>query len=406
MPYTNLTQKEKSDLNASLKIIDKYVIRSIVDLSGNIIDVSKAFCNISKYTKEELIGKPHSIVRHPDMDASVFKKLWETIKSGNNWVGEIKNRAKDGTSYWVEAHIEPNFEKGKIVSYTAIRTDITDRILLEDLNKSLNKKIKIEVEKSTQQLELIQQEQLKSVKLSSIGALTAGITHEINTPLTYIKGNFELMKYDLEDLPQNEIRDRILEDTEVITSGIDRISNIVEAMREVSQSSTESREKINIYHTLRTALIVSNNRINQVTRIYINGNLYNMDLEKDTYSFFSTVQKQRIEQVWIIIINNALDELVKIVEYEDRRLDINIFYENSKVIVEFKDNAGGIPKKILTKIFEPFVSSKKSGGVGIGLNVAKKIVEENKGEIFARNASNGAVFRIELSAEGINDTRE
>jgi len=402
-----LTTQEKSDLNASLEIIDKYVIRSIADANGIIIDASKAFCDISKYSKEELIGQPHSIVRHPDMDKKVFEQMWSTIQSGKTWVGRLKNLAKDGTFYWVEAHIEANFENGKIASYTAIRNNITDKILLEELNRSLNKKIELEVAKSTKQLELIQKEQLKSVKLSSIGALAAGITHEINTPLTYIKGNFELIKYDLEELPKSDIRDRILEDTEVITSGLDRISNIVEAMREVSQSSNESKEKTNIYRTLRTALIISNNRIKQVTKIYLNGVLYSLDLEKETAPYFSIVQKQRIEQVWIIIINNALDELVKMTDYEERRLDINIFYENNKVIVEFQDNAGGIKEEILAKIFEAFVSNKQSGGVGIGLNVAKKIVEENDGEIFARNTTNGAVFRIELSSsEGNDDRRE
>jgi len=402
-----LTTQEKSDLNASLEIIDKYVIRSIADANGIIIEASKAFCDISKYSKEELIGQPHSIVRHPDMDKKVFQQMWSTIQSGKTWVGRLKNLAKDGTFYWVEAHIEANFENGKIASYTAIRNNITDKILLEELNRSLNKKIELEVAKSTKQLELIQKEQLKSVKLSSIGALAAGITHEINTPLTYIKGNFELIKYDLEELPKSDIRDRILEDTEVITSGLDRISNIVEAMREVSQSSNESKEKTNIYRTLRTALIISNNRIKQVTKIYLNGVLYSLDLEKETAPYFSIVQKQRIEQVWIIIINNALDELVKMTDYEERRLDINIFYENNKVIVEFQDNAGGIKEEILAKIFEAFVSNKQSGGVGIGLNVAKKIVEENDGEIFARNTTNGAVFRIELSSsEGNDDRRE
>jgi len=397
--------KSMSDLHNSLKVIDKYVIRSITDTTGKIISVSDAFCEISQYSRKELLGKSHSLVRHPDMSSKVFEIMWKTIKSGKKWEGHIKNLAKDGTYYWVEAFVEPNFEDGRVVSYTAIRNNITDKILLEELNKSLHEKIKIEVAKSTEQLEMIQKEQLKSVKLSSIGALAAGITHEINTPLTYIKGNFELMKYDLEDLPKSEIRDRILEDSIVISDGLSRISNIVEAMREVSQSSTESREKINLYHTLRTALIISNNNSKQITKIYLNGELYSFDLDKDEFEYLSLIQKQRIEQVWIIIINNALDELVKKDGYDNRRLDINIFSKNDKIIIEFKDNAGGIPKEILGTIFEPFVSTKKSGGVGIGLNIAKKIIEENKGTIDVRNTDDGAIFRIELIAEENYDTK-
>lgn len=396
-------EQRTADLHDSLKVIDKYVIRSVTDLSGKIINVSEAFCEVSQYSRKELLGKSHSIVRHPDMDAKVFESLWQTIKAGKSWDGNIKNRAKDGSFYWVEVHIEPNFEKGRIVSYTAIRNDITDKIQLEELNESLNEKIKIEVEKNTKQLEIIQQEQIRSTKLSSIGALAAGITHEINTPLTYIKGNFELIKYDLEDLPQSEIRDRILEDSEVITDGINRISNIVEAMREVSQASFEVKEKVNIYDTIKTALIISNNNAKQVTKIYINGKIYSSDFDFKDSEYTVLIQKQRIEQVWIIILNNALDELVKKDDYDQRRLDIDVFEENEKVIVEFKDNAGGIPEELLEKIFDPFVSTKQSGGIGIGLNVARKIVEENQGLIIAKNTQDGANFRIELSLEGKND---
>jgi PAS domain S-box-containing protein len=393
-------EKRTSQLNDSLRIIDKYVIRSVTDLSGVIIDASEAFCKISHYTREELIGKTHSIVRHPDMSSEVFASMWQTIKSGKNWNGKVKNLAQDGSYYWVDAYVEPNFENGKIVSYTAIRNDITDKILLEELNESLNEKIKEEVEKSTKQLELIQKEQINSVKLRSIGALAAGITHEINTPLTYIKGNFELIQCDMDDLPASEIRDRMLEDSVVIIEGINRISNIIEAMREVSQVSSEIKEKVNIYSTLITALIISNNRSKQVSKIYLNDKLVHIDLDKNEFQYIAKVQKQRIEQAWIIIINNALDELFKKENYEDRRLDINIKSDNGKIIVEFIDNAGGIDKSIIDKLFEPFVSNKKSGGIGLGLNIAKNIVDEQHGKIVAKNINDGAMFRIELSFEG------
>jgi len=393
-------EQRTAQLNESLRIIDKYVIRSITDTNGMILDASDAFCNVSGYSKEELVGHNHSIIRHPDMKNKVFKSLWNTITTGKRWDGKIKNLAKNGSYYWVEAHIEPNFINGKIVSYTAIRINISNKVKLEELNKSLEAKIQLEVEKNTEQLELIQKEQLNSVKLSSIGALSAGITHEINTPLTYIKGNFELMKYDIQDLPQSDIRDRILEDTEIITNGLNRISNIIEAMKEVSQTSSENVESVNIYNTLVTSLTLSYNNSKQVTRIYLNGELFDIDIDKNKLDFSALVQKQRIEQVWIVIINNALDELIKVDDYENRRLDINILKNEDKIIVEFIDNAGGIEESLLANIFDPFVSSKARGGMGIGLNVAKKIIDEHCGLIEASNTQEGAKFQIELYAEG------
>lgn len=114
--------------------------------------------------------------------------------------------------------------------------------------------------------------------------------------------------------------------------------------------------------------------------------------------FCSKVQKQRIEQVWIIVINNALDELIKIDDYEKRVLNIFLFEEKDEIVVKFKDSAGGIKEDILEDIFEPFVSSKEHSGMGVGLNIAKKIVDEQDGNIKAYNEDNGAVFEIRLKA--------
>ncbi len=399
-----LTKTQEKQLRDSLKIINRYVIRSTTDTNGVIIDASEAFCKISGYSIEELIGKPHSIVRHPDTDPEVFKQMWQTIKQGKKWSGRVKNKTKQGGSYWVEAHIEPQFnDNGDIVAYAAIRTDITDKILLEEsqkklekINKTLNEKISQEVEKNIKQMELMQEEQIKSVKLSSIGALAAGITHEINTPLTYIKGNFELMQFDIEDLPSSSIKERIEDNTHKILDGISRIANIVESMREVSQISNETKAVENIYSTIHTSLTVSYNAAKTMVKIYLNGDLFSVAMDKDKYRFESYIQKQRIEQVWIIIINNALDELVKIQEYEKRFLKIDIKELEDHIQVTFHDNAGGIKEDILDKLFDPFVSTKKSGGIGVGLNIAKKIVEEQKGSIKAYNKGDGAVFEVLL----------
>lgn len=120
-------------------------------------------------------------------------------------------------------------------------------------------------------------------------------------------------------------------------------------------------------------------------------------LNKNEFIFCSKIQKQRIEQVWIVVINNALDELVKIEDYENRVLNINLFEENNEIVVKFKDSAGGIKEEILEDIFEPFVSSKEHSGMGVGLNIAKKIVDEQDGTIKAYNEDNGAVFEIRLN---------
>ncbi|WP_321277412.1 methyl-accepting chemotaxis protein [Thiomicrorhabdus indica] len=99
-------------------------IVSKTDLHGTITGVNEAFIHASGYSKEELIGQPQSIVRHPDVPKAVFKDLWSTLKSDKPWVQIVKNRRKDGRYYWVQANITPMYENGKIIGYLSVRTAI------------------------------------------------------------------------------------------------------------------------------------------------------------------------------------------------------------------------------------------------------------------------------------------
>ena len=129
-----LEQTNKQLVNY-VDIVDKYVITSSTDVKGVITSTSDAFCEISGYSQEELLGATHRIVRHEDMPESIYEELWSTISSGKTWEGEIKNKKKNGGYYWVQAYISPNFdEQGNISGYTAIREDITNKKLAEALS--------------------------------------------------------------------------------------------------------------------------------------------------------------------------------------------------------------------------------------------------------------------------------
>jgi len=115
--------------------VDRYVITSSTTLSGRITYASDAFVKISGYSKEELVGRAHNIVRHSDMPKEIYKAMWDVLKRGESWHGELKNRAKDGSSYWVDVNISPIFDDDKtITGYTAIRHDITDKKRIEKLS--------------------------------------------------------------------------------------------------------------------------------------------------------------------------------------------------------------------------------------------------------------------------------
>ncbi|MFA9374940.1 MAG: cache domain-containing protein [Poseidonibacter sp.] len=126
--------KSEAKLQDYIKIVNENVIISTTDKRGIITSVSEAFCEISGYTKEELIGKSHNIVRQKDTPKELYKQMWNCIQNGKSWVGEIKNRNKEGGEYWVEAIIQPIFNKQDISGYTAIRHDITDKKKVEYLS--------------------------------------------------------------------------------------------------------------------------------------------------------------------------------------------------------------------------------------------------------------------------------
>ncbi|MDO9213515.1 MAG: PAS domain-containing protein [Methylococcales bacterium] len=100
---------------------DGKLIVSTTDKAGIITHVNQSFIEMSGYTENELIGMPHSILRHPDMPSAAFKDLWDTVNRGEKWQGFVKNLCKDGGYYWVKATVIPNIRHGKVVGYTSVR---------------------------------------------------------------------------------------------------------------------------------------------------------------------------------------------------------------------------------------------------------------------------------------------
>jgi diguanylate cyclase (GGDEF)-like protein/PAS domain S-box-containing protein len=128
-------KKIEKRLESFNTLIDETIISSSTDLEGIITEVSSAFCVISKYSREELIGQNQNIVRHPDMSRELFEIIWTTIKADKVWEGEIKNKAKDGSYYYVYTTISPKFdENNNKIGYVSIHQDITDKKKIEEVS--------------------------------------------------------------------------------------------------------------------------------------------------------------------------------------------------------------------------------------------------------------------------------
>jgi diguanylate cyclase (GGDEF)-like protein/PAS domain S-box-containing protein len=131
---TDIKNKDRV-ISSYMDLVDKNVITSSTDLKGIITYASEAFCNMSGYTQDELLGQNHSIIKHPDMAKDIYRDLWKTISSNRVWSGEIKNLTKDGGFYWVYATISPVFDfNGNKIGYTSVRQDITDKKKIEKLS--------------------------------------------------------------------------------------------------------------------------------------------------------------------------------------------------------------------------------------------------------------------------------
>ncbi|ADG92529.1 diguanylate cyclase with PAS/PAC sensor [Arcobacter nitrofigilis DSM 7299] len=117
-----------------LEIINDYLITIKVDINGKILDVSDAFCLICGYSKEELIGHNHDILRHPETPREFYLSMWENIYSGKNWEGEIKNIKKNGESYYVHTNISPMYNNNTITGYALVAVDITDKKRIEEMS--------------------------------------------------------------------------------------------------------------------------------------------------------------------------------------------------------------------------------------------------------------------------------
>jgi len=340
-------------LQNSLNIMSQYVIYSRTDLDGIITEVSDAFCKTTHYSREELIGKNHNILRDPHVSVEIYTQMWNTIQKNKNWQGEISNINKDGKNYWISATISPDFDSnGNKIGYIAIRYNIT-----------------VHKEFEQQQLRLKQSE-----KLASMGEMIGNIAHQWRQPLSVISTASTGIILEKEYGILNE--DKLIENCNIINNNAQYLSKTIDDFRNFikgdrSKALFSLKKDINSFLNLVESSI-KNYNINVI-----------MDLENDiTINGY----ENELIQCFINIFNNAKDILVE-KKIKNKLIFISVFTNKNEVIIKIKDNGGGISEDIISKIFEPYFTTKhQSQGTGLGLNMTYNlIVDGMKGGIEVSN---------------------
>jgi len=266
-------------------------------------------------------------------------------------------------------------------------------------------------------------------KLVAVGQLAAGIAHELNTPITYIRGNMQTfekyvtliadlitsLKEDVSPIEKETILNRMeklvinMKDiSDSSLTGTSRIMKIISSMKSFVQTDTQVNQN-NIYEPLQDALILVFNRIKYNGKVFVNKVLFSTGDESLTKSFVAIMiagSAMRLTQLFIILFNNAIDAWQSLSEKEKSPLKIDIIVTEQKGIVKIQiiDNAGGIPKKVADKIFDPFFTTKSTkGGIGMGLSIAKQIIAEHHCTLKIKNRPGHGV-NFTITTDSLGDT--
>lgn len=390
------TSAENAKMTNLLSKFDENVMASNTDLVGNIVYASKALSEVSGYSKEELIGSPHSILRHEDNSKELFKELWSTIQNGRIWNGEIKNKKKDGTFFWTKATITPVFgDADVIIGYSSIQHNMTDTKRVEELNRSiqkkseelmeLNKNLEAEILKAVTENEENNHILAQQNKLASMGEMIGNIAHQWRQPINTLGLIFQKLNlsYNKGLLTQKSME----ESTKKAMLIIDQMSTTIDDFRNYF-----AVDKVKVPCE---AMDIAN-QVHSIIATTLNTNHISLNI-KCQYNIPMRCLKNELSQVILNIVTNSMDAMLerKII---DGNIDIHISATDKYIQFDIEDNAGGIPKNIMSRIFEPYFTTKEEGkGTGIGLYMSKKIVENNmKGSIDVKNTDKGALLSVKL----------
>ncbi len=361
------------ELTAFKAALDEHAIVAITDPRGKITYVNDKFCAISKYAREELLGQDHRIINSGHHPKAFIRDLWQTIGSGRVWHGEIKNRAKDGTFYWVATTIVPFLdEHGKPVQYIAIRADITERKQAEEQIIQLNTDLQVravELAEANKELE----------------SFSYSVSHDLRAPLRHVHGYVEMLQRategQLSEKAQRYVR-TIMDASTEMGQLIDDLLAFSRMGRTEMGASRVDMDAL-VQDTIRDLGIATTGR----------------NIAWQTASVPTVLgDRSMLKQVLANLVGNA-------VKYSRQRDPAQIEIgcageEGGRVILFVRDNGAGFDMQYVHKLFGVFQRlhrAEEFEGTGIGLATVRRIVARHGGRVWAEGAvDQGATFYFTL----------
>lgn len=348
----------------------------ITDISGKIQWVNPAFTAMTGFTSEDVIGQTPRILYSGKHDRSFYQELWDTILAGKVWQGEMINMRKNKSFYSEEMTITPVMDKqGKISSFIAIKQDITDRKMAEEILAQHSDGLEEIVKQRTQELRDIQEELIRNERLAALGELAGGVSHELRNPLASISNSVYYLKLQLVDADE-----KIKEYLDYISEGVNASEKIVSDLLDYGRIKPTDRGQTAISE-LVTNILERKTFPNNVT--------VKTKIESTTPKVY--IDAAQISQVIDNLLTNACQALP-----EGGEINISSDVQNGFVRLTISDNGIGISEKNMKKVFNPLFTTKE-GGTGLGLALSKRLIEANGGEIMVESKlGDGSTFSVSL----------
>lgn len=358
-------QELVKELQRQKTALDEHAIVAVTDPRGVITKVNQKFCEISQYSPQELVGRTHKLVNAGYHPRSFFTEMWKTISRGEIWRGEVCNRAKDGSLYWVNTSIVPfTSVRGKITHYVAIRNDITSSVKSERELKRLNR----ELERSNEEM----------------SQFTHSVSHDLKSPLITIRGYLGHLRTDLGKGRTERAEDFI----EKINAAAVSMARTIDDLLELSRVGRAAHEpqRVELGRLVQEVAMRFGDQFREA----------GVELVIDPGLPVVRVDRVRFAQLLQNLIANAL-------KYGRPaqgagRITVGCQRARGDLVIFVKDNGPGIDPAHHEKIFGIF-SRIDTGveGTGVGLALVKRIAQLHQGEVWVESSlGNGAVFCVSL----------